>query len=363
MSSSEFLSRCDGRWLEILTRFCHRHELIAAIDKMGKPHVTPSRSDPIDSEIPNAIAWIMAVRGWTLPEAEREIDSYLGGGRNPDGPSSSLTDQPELTSSPADLARRPRPLRSRLRAIWDASLPIEHDRAEPLRRYFAEQGLAGIEAHAPNVRCHRALGYYERDEHDRMVHRGDFPTLLAPLTHEDSADELVGLYGIYLTDTGHRAPVRNSEKLVIAREVDNPAGAAIRLFPAERMLGLTLGLETACAVKLGSGMPIWAIGFSSLLIHVKLPRFVRHVFDWVDVDPQTLHQDGTRQPGHDASERLNTRLCAEGKDAYVVRPHPAPTGRKLRWIDVYRERGTEGFPPLMQLLRPLPTAYRLTRDE
>lgn len=351
MNSVELLKYCTGRWEEIFDRFCDRQDLIEAVNQLR-----PSK-DPAEDDIPTGIELIMAVTGWTLCETERELERFLVPDKCAHEASSRVAFQGKHTSWPVDVTRSNGPLRSTLRVIWSEALPMGHIAAEPLRRYFGERGLGGIEAHAPNVRCHPALGYYERNEHGQGARRANLPAMLAPLTHEDSGDDLIGLYGTYLTATGQKAAVRYPETVVMAREVDSAAGAAVRLFPGEQTLGLAVGLETACAVKLGSGMPTWAARSWSQLNDVKLPPLVHQVFGWVDGG------HSSPAPALDDAERLIARLCDEGKDAYVVRPHPSLTGRKVHWLDVYRERGVAGFPPLTRLLRPLPTALRLTREE
>lgn len=356
MSPSELLNRCDGHWVEILQHFCSQDELSGAIE-----NVQPvDQADRVfGDELPIAIALLMSVKDWTSAEAAKAIEDFLATGEM----EKPIFAGPERgASSGLDVVTNIRPIGSRLMAIWDASMPIDHAGAEPLRRFFAESGLSGFERQAPNLRFHPSLRCYERSEQQAVIHVGDLPAMVAPLTN--AQDEFVGLYRRYLTDAGAKAQLRHPERFAIAREIEDPTGAAVKLFRAERMLGVTADVLNAAAVRLGAQMSVWVAPSAELRNGIQVPAYVRHVFDWQPIGKAMQAEGGAcRESGPEVDDRLVTRLSAEGLDAYVVRPLARRDERRIEWIDVYRERGAAGFPPLAQLMRPLPTAYHLMRAE
>jgi putative DNA primase/helicase len=84
-------------------------------------------------------------------------------------------------------------------------------------------------------------------------------------------------------------------------------------------------LETALAVHLGSGLPVWACVSAGGLERIALPENVRDVFIFADHDAS--------QTGQRAAERLARRLQLAGR--FVRTRKPAQPGTD--WLDVYTQ--------------------------
>ncbi|MDN0076008.1 toprim domain-containing protein [Crenobacter sp. SG2303] len=159
--------------------------------------------------------------------------------------------------------------------------------------------------------------------------------MLAAVT--SPAGELVALHRVYLTPDGRKAhPVDpatgealDAKKLLTARE-GAMRGAAVRLYePEGGMLALAEGIETAIAVRLGSGLPCWAMVSAWGLEHTALPESATDVHIMADHDVS-----GT---GQNAAKKLAKRLLDE---AWRVRIH-TPSVPGTDWLDVYQSRQQE----------------------
>ncbi|HEY9869843.1 MAG TPA: toprim domain-containing protein [Candidatus Obscuribacterales bacterium] len=133
--------------------------------------------------------------------------------------------------------------------------------------------------------------------------------------------ELVALHRTYLTWEGQKAPVPKVKKFTKAVFDGATTGGAIRLFEADRVLGVAEGIETALACHLATGLPVWAAGNRVLLEKVVVPSTVREVVVFGDND---VSGDGQR-----SAQKLARRLAAEGKRVKVLIPDVAGTD----WAD------------------------------
>lgn len=177
----------------------------------------------------------------------------------------------------------------------------------PVARYLAARGLAAIQDDWPNdIRECSALRYYEGDgtwtEH---------PALAAILRSIDG--ELVTLHRIYLTNEGRKASVATPKRLMTPI---SPTwfGAAVRLYAADDRLALAEGIESALAVRIATGWPVWATVTAGGLSAVSLPAGIRRVAIHAD------HDDAGRRAAEQARERME-RLS--GAEVSIVLP-PLP---------------------------------------
>jgi putative DNA primase/helicase len=99
---------------------------------------------------------------------------------------------------------------------------------------------------------HSALAYFENA---KKV--AEYPAMVAELRSPQG--ELVCLHRTYLSQSGDaKAPVAQPEKLTRVHDADQTNGAAIRLYSAKDHVALTGGIESALAVRLMWGWPVWA---------------------------------------------------------------------------------------------------------
>jgi len=164
-------------------------------------------------------------------------------------------------------------MRTLLQRTWEEAKPVEG--GDAVARYLANRGLELAEF--PKVlRTHPALGYYERDgKRSRLV--GRYPAMLAKVQAVDRRP--VTLHRTYLAE-GAKAAVDAAKKFFSA----GVRGAAIRLYEPETELALAEGIETALAVHMQTGLPVWAAGSAGNLELVELPEVVKRVAIFADRD-------------------------------------------------------------------------------
>jgi putative DNA primase/helicase len=143
---------------------------------------------------------------------------------------------------------------------------------------------------------------------------GTFPAMLATVT--DAAGRAVSIHRTYLQDA-RKASVSAAKKLMQGLPL---AGAAIRLTPVSRTLGVAEGIETALACLQQFGVPTWACVSAEILKTFEPPAGVEHVIVFGD------HDDNFT--GQAAAYRLAHRLARKAVEVEVCIP-PAPGD----WLD------------------------------
>jgi len=178
------------------------------------------------------------------------------------------------------------------------------------------------------VRFHPALGYWSGNRHDELELVGRFPAMVALVTGSDGMP--VTVHRTYLTPDGCKAPVPEPKKLM-GYPGDRLVGGAIRLFPPAPVLGVAEGIETALAVHLRTGMPVWSAVSAGLLARFEPPADTSLVVVWADRD-----RSGA---GAAAAMSLHERMLRRGIPVAVhLPPGPIPTGMKgVDWADVWSD--------------------------
>lgn len=157
--------------------------------------------------------------------------------------------------------------------IWDEARPITP--GDEVDRYLAQRGLA-LPSYPRVLRMHPALGYYEKDGgKTRKV--AEYPAMLACIQGPDG--HAVTLHRTYLQD-GRKAAMKDAKK-VLSSGIN---GAAVRLFDTGEELAIAEGIETAIAVHLATGKPVWAGLNAGNLEKLWLPDSVRSVCIYADND-------------------------------------------------------------------------------
>ncbi len=150
--------------------------------------------------------------------------------------------------------------------------------------------------------------------------------MVALVTGADGAP--VTVHRTYLTPDGRKAPVPDPKKLM-GYPGDRLVGGAIRLFAPGQALGVAEGIETALAVHLRTGMPVWSAVSAGLLARLEPPAETALVVVWADRD-----RSGA---GEMAALSLRERLIGRGISVAVhLPPGPIPAGAKgIDWADVW----------------------------
>jgi putative DNA primase/helicase len=171
----------------------------------------------------------------------------------------------------APSAERMRELAHRL---WEEARPVQ--RGDHVDCYLRRRGLH-LRAYPPVLRCHPALGYFDKSDSGRSVQVAEYPAMLARIQGEDGG--MVTLHRTYLHE-GVKAPVPEARK-VLSSGIN---GAAVRLLDATDELAIAEGIETALAVHLATAKPVWAALSAGNLEKVWVPAAVQRVSIYADND-------------------------------------------------------------------------------
>lgn len=171
--------------------------------------------------------------------------------------------------------------RERLRAVWRASVALDHPKARPVRNYLMARALGEVLRGVPKVlRAHPSLEYW-----DGTRSLGHYPAMVA-LFHGAAGDP-VTLHVTYLRADGTvKAPIPSPKKILGVPKQGATKGGAIRLYEAlGDVLGVAEGIETALSLHLISKVPTWASFCADNLERMRLPEGLRQLKIGVDVDP------------------------------------------------------------------------------
>jgi putative DNA primase/helicase len=210
--------------------------------------------------------------------------------------------------------------RRRLQRTWEGAHPL--DPADPVMRYLAHRGLALPPTQIPPaLRYHPHLRYVPQDEGQPITWH---PGMVARI--DDAQGRPVNLHRTFLTLDGHKAAVPDVRKWMTPAVEGSTKGGAIRLYRPGDTLAITEGIETALAVHLSTGLPVWAALCASLMAEVMIPATVQLVVICADHDHN--------QTGLTAARCLASRLLTEGRRVKIVLPETAGTD----WLDVFCTR-------------------------
>lgn len=198
-----------------------------------------------------------------------------------------------------------------LRRAFRESKPIE--RGDEAYRYLAGRGLSVYDL-PESIRLHPGMSY--RDDGEVL---GTFPAMLATVT--SPMGKAVSIHRTYLQD-GRKAPVSAPKKLMQGLPLP---GAAIRLTPVSRTLGIAEGVETALAAAELFEMPTWSCISTSGIESFEPPEGVEHVVIFADHDANFAGQATAYRAAH--------RLALRGIEVEVIVP---PTVGD--WLDELNQR-------------------------
>jgi putative DNA primase/helicase len=269
----------------------------------------------------DGFALLMWVNRWAFPEVLNAVARELG---TTDGTIQKSRRMDTLRPSPKE--RDQESVIEALNRVWQQSLDPTDRRATPLRAYLSRRGLSGAELDGRVVRFHPALGYWKRNDHNKIELAGRYPAMVALVADAEGAP--VTVHRTYLTRDGRKAPVPAPKKLM-GYPGDRLVGGAIRLFAPGPVLGVAEGIETALAVHRRTGMPVWSAVSANLLERLEPPAQTSLVVVWADRD-----RSGA---GEAAAVSLRERLLRRGIMVAVhLPPGPIPIGAKgTDWADAW----------------------------
>jgi|SoiMethySBSTD1v2_1073268.scaffolds.fasta_scaffold240775_2 putative DNA primase/helicase len=206
---------------------------------------------------------------------------------------------PPLSRPPAQPDERKR---ATLRRVWGEAGPITI--GDPVHTYLHQRGIPLPLADRPTVlRYHPHLIYRHEDGqrtyHPAMVARVDNPSGCA-----------VTLHRTYLTSDGRKAAVDTVKKLMSPAIAGATRGGAIRLYQAGDTLAIAEGIETALAVHLATGLPVWSTICAGGMERLVVPAEVQLVVICADHDTAGLN----------AARALARRLLVEQRRVKILTP-------------------------------------------
>lgn len=319
---SEVLARANGRWAEILTAvgvdegfLVNRHGPCPTCG--GKK---PFRFDDKGGEgtsycthcgARNGVQLLREVSGLEFIPAIREIARILGGDferENVVRIAHPGVIRSAMTAEETEIAR------VRLIKAWRSSFSGQ-GAVEPVARYLGSRGLV-LPALPEGLRFHPSLPFF--DEDGKRI--GRYPAMLAVVSRPDGKP--VSMHRTYLDRQGRKLCVKGSDgeplpAKRLMKATEPLSGSAIRLYEAGETLAVAEGIETALAVHVMTGLPVWAGISASILKKMVIPADVRRVEIFADHD--LPDRDG-RRAGQDAAAFLAERLVEEGREVVTHLP-------------------------------------------
>lgn len=315
--------RALGRWTEILRSFgveerilqrrngpcplCGGTDRFQYTDKFGQGNYHCRHCGP-----GGGFKLLQAVLHEDFASVLRRVEACVGtGGMAP----------PRDAAAPS-----PERMRRLMQRLWDGARPLQP--GDPADRYLRARGLE-LTSPPATLRCHPALGYYEPGNDGRPRLLGTYPALLARIQRPDG--QVVSLHRTWVLD-GAKAPVPEPRKVLCP----GIQGAAVHLYPATDELAVAEGIETALAVYLATGRPVWAALGAGNLERLWLPQGVRRLDIWADNDA-----DGGFE-GQASAYALARRLVREAGTATTLDVQvmvPRTPGQD--WADVWQAQARE----------------------
>ena len=311
--------RANGSWMRILEHLGVDHKVLGKrnqpcpgcggkdrfqfTDKYGDGNYICRGCGPGDG-----FALLELCLGWKFTDALKAVEGMVG---------SSFQE-----SKPAPCGPSPQRMRKLAKSIWQEATPIEA--GDAVATYLSRRGIVLAE-YPKALRTHPALGFYVKEAGKTRAKRvRTYPAMVAAVQGPDG--QAVTLHRTYL-EQGAKAPIAEPKKLLNA----GIKGAAVRLFEPTDELAIAEGIETALAVHMRTGKPVWAALSATNMEKMWIPTTVAKLGIYADHDESYT--------GQAAAYALAKHTKMEAKrrgprEVAVYVPRHADTD----WADVLLER-------------------------
>lgn len=350
-NSTELKRRMQHRWLSAFNSLAP--SLSEAVSKLGEnvpcpitggtdgfrlfrdADLTGGGVKQSERVIPEGIDMLMWVNDWTFPEAYDALLEWLDGKPVQAGPV--YTAKPKVQDETA--------LRAWLNRIWAESLPLNSTMSYPARAYFSYRRIAKAALASSDIRFHPNLNYKVKG-----VLVGTFPAVVCLVRNNNG--KAVGIHRTFITKGGLKVELgegRKARKLspTVSKETK---GRLIRTSsPANGILGLAEGLETALSVYEARSFPVWSGLSNTILQSFVPPSGVHTVLNFLDKDRNKASEN--------SAVIVQKNLSARGIRVINLLP-PTPIldtdPKGVDWADQWL-RDPHGFDLLDQALADLVT--------
>jgi putative DNA primase/helicase len=181
--------------------------------------------------------------------------------------------------------------RASLNALWRHAMPVH--RGDPADLWLRSRCM-GLDIYPPALRTGWSVRHYD-DRQNVSCH----PAMLAMVTAPDGRPSTI--HRTYLTSDGLKAPIEKARKLYSSAA----KGAAIRLNPPAKVLGIAEGIETALAAARLFEVPTWAGVCANMLEQFEPPTTVEKLIIFSDNDVNGAGQ----RAAYALAARLTGRMC------------------------------------------------------
>ncbi len=219
----------------------------------------------------------------------------------------------EKTESPEAASRR-------LKETWGRGVAITG--GDTADRYLKARGIV-LGSYPDCLRLVPELEYWEKRE-TKFTKTGVYPAMLSRV--ENLLGELVSVHRTYLDLKAGKAKVPEPKKLM--KVIGTINGAAIRLYPVGEVLAIAEGIETALAVHLMSGLPVWATVTANGMETLEVPETVKELVIAADNDAS--------ETGLRSAEQLAKRQTRNGIKCKIIMPDVVGTD----WADELMKGGS-----------------------
>ena len=328
ISVKDIKYKLESQWAGVVANLAPH--LSPAIDKTGKHTVCPVHGGKDGFRVfrdfartgggicntcgnfPDGLALLQWANSWSFKETLDALNHYLNG---------STQNTSKHTIKPITQISN-KPSANNQKSI-DRALRQTISICGVTATYLKNRGLGKLELNVLNdLKAVESLPYW----HDGNK-LGSFPAMVGII--RNLAGDLVTLHRTYLSSQGFKAAVPAPKKLMSPALSGAASGCAIQLFKPTKQLAITEGIETALAVHLSTGLPVWAAISTTMLEKVEIPPSVEEVFIMADKDLSG------------AGERSALKLAKRLTNHHIVRlaipEQYIPSSEKsIDWLDVYQ---------------------------
>ena len=169
----------------------------------------------------------------------------------------------------------------------------------------------------PQLGACASLSYYDSETQQKL---GDYPAMIGSI--RTVSGELMSLHRTYISH-GKKAPVFSPKKIMTPIVAGGLSGCAVQLYKPTDELIIAEGIETALALSISTGLPVWSTVSAHGMAQVIIPDQVRKLTIAADND-----ENGTGQ-------RAADQLALRYRDIETKIMIPPTVGSD--WLDVLRE--------------------------